>query len=336
MISLEHLFQCWDNFKRGKHKRKDIQIFERDLEDNVFQLHDDLKTMQYCHHHYEHFHVTDPKRRCISKANVRDRLLHHAVHNTLTTIFDKQFIYYSLASRTKKGIHFGVQHLQRMSNKVNANGTRPCFALKMDIKRFFDTVDHEILKTLLRRRVQDAHLLKIIDTIIDSFTKPHENKIGIPLGNVTSQLFANIYLHELDDFIKRTLREKFYLRYCDDFIILSNNENHLRSLIVLIQEFLKANLRLELHPNKVFIRKLNQGIDFIGYILFSNHVLLRTHTKQRMKKRLKKTQELYLDGVLDSTTMDQQLQSYLGILSHANEHTLSTALKNAYWVRKTL
>jgi hypothetical protein len=146
--------------------------------------------------------------------------------------------------------------------------------------------------------------------------------------------FANIYLHELDDFIKQELRERYYLRYCDDFIILSNDENHLKSLIASIREFLTKNLQLELHPKKLVIRKLSQGIDFVGYVHFSNHTLVRTRTKQRMKKRLKEAYKAYLQGKMDDVNLDQKLQSYLGILSHANQHTLSQAVKNAYWIRK--
>lgn len=155
MISLEHLFQCWNDFKRGKHKRKDIQYFERDLEDNIFLLHEELKTQQYEHLTYEHFRVTDPKQRFISKAIVRDRLVHHMVFNELTAIFDNQFIHLSLSCRKGKGIHFGILHLQRMIKMISYNGTKPCYALKMDIKRFFDTIDHKILKTLIRKRVYD-------------------------------------------------------------------------------------------------------------------------------------------------------------------------------------
>lgn len=333
MISLEHLFQCWDKFKRGKHKRKDIQCFERDLEDHIFQLHHDLKTSQYKHQRYEHFRVTDPKSRSISKATVRDRLVHHIVYEVLTELFDNSFIYHSLSCRKNKGIHFGITHLNRMIRKVSNNGSKPCYALKMDIKRFFDTVDHEILKKLLREKVQDVQVLQIIDTIIDGFSKHPVKKVGIPLGNVTSQLFSNVYLHKLDHFIKHTLREKSYLRYCDDFIILSNDRSYLMWLVISIQEFLKSTLRLDLHPNKVFVRKLNHGIDFIGYVLFPRHTLLRSRTKQRMKNRLQKTHEDYLEGNTEAITADQQLQSYLGILSHADEHTLSIILKNAYWVR---
>jgi hypothetical protein len=157
--------------------------------------------------------------------------------------------------------------------------------------------------------------------------------IGIPLGNVTSQLFANVYLHELDRLVKQDLKEKYYLRYCDDFIILSNDKIHLETLIISIRDFLAQKLKLELHPKKVIIRKLRHGIDFVGYVLFEKYILMRTQSKRRMKRRLKERYEKYLIGEVDADPLDQALQSYLGILSHANQHTLSQAIKNAYWVR---
>lgn len=335
MTSISHIFHCWDQFKRGKRKRKDVQFFERHLEDNIFQLQHDLVTFQYVHAPYEQFYVTDPKQRHISKAIVRDRLVHQVVYDTLAAVLDKKFIFHSLSSRLGKGTHVGVTLLQRMIRKVSANGTKPCYALKMDIRRFFDSVDHNILKFLLRKYVKDIDTLKITDMIIDSFKLKAdlEHALGIPLGNVTSQLFANVYLHELDDFIKQDLKEKCYLRYCDDFIILSNDQTHLSCLISTIRAFLTEKLKLELHPRKLIIRKLNQGIDFVGYVLFEKHVLMRTRSKHRMRKRLKEAYENYLIGKLDVAALDQRLQSYLGILSHANQYTIIEGLKNAYWIR---
>ncbi len=171
--------------------------------------------------------------------------------------------------------------------------------------------------------------------IIDSFNlKPDQKEaVGIPLGNVTSQLFANVYLHELDDFVKQVLKEKYYLRYSDDFLILGRDKAHLESLIITIQDFLTKNLKLELHPRKLIIRSLNQGIDFVGYVLFEKYVLVRTRSKQRMKRWLKVAYEDYLIGKSDAASMDQKLQSYLGMISQANEYTLAQGLKNAYWVR---
>ena len=270
--------------------------------------------------------------RHISKASVRDRLVHQIIYSAISPIFDRKFIFHSFSSRLGKGTHLAITQLHRMVRKVSANGTRHCYALKMDVKRFFDSVDHKILKSLIRKNIKDSKVLNIIDVIIDSFNAGAEGK-GIPLGNVTSQLFANIYLHELDDFIKQELRERFYLRYCDDFIILSSDQHHLRCLIDKISIFLADHLQLELHPKKVILRKLRKGIDFVGYVFFSHYRLVRTKTKQRIKKRLKKTLKQILMGNMEPCAMDRQLQSYLGVLSHANQYMLSQTLKNSYWVR---
>ncbi|MGA8165344.1 MAG: reverse transcriptase/maturase family protein [Waddliaceae bacterium] len=257
------------------------------------------------------------------------------IYSALTKIFDPTFIFHSFSCRLKKGTHVAVEHLHKAIRKVSLNGKRPCFALKMDIRRFFDSVDHKTLKQLIRKRVKDDKVLKLVDMIIDSFMveKAKRRNIGLPLGNVSSQLFANVYLHELDIFVKQVLRQKYYLRYCDDFVVVSHEESELVSMISSIEDFLKKRLFLDLHPKKIILKKLHQGVDFLGYILFLNHRLLRIRTKKRMKQRLKKTYSRYLSHEVDETHMDQSIQSYLGMLSHANQHDLVQALKNAYWVR---
>jgi len=310
----------------------------RRLEDHIFQLQEDLTTFQYLHAPYDQFYVTDPKQRRISKASVRDRLVHQVVYDVLNEALDEKFIFHSLSSRLGKGTHIGVSQLHQMIKKVSKNGKLPCYALKMDIRRFFDTIDHQILKILLRKNIQDEKAMGLIDAIIDSFRVNDgvTGNIGIPLGNVTSQLFANLYLNELDDFVKQTLREKYYLRYSDDFIILSNDRFHLKNLIDAIRKFLAENLRLELHPKKVIIRKLGQGIDFVGYVLFERYVLARARTKQRIGRRLREAYEGYFIGKMTASSMDQRLQSCLGILSHANQYSFSMALKNAYWIRNEM
>ena len=178
-------------------------------------------------------------------------------------------------------------------------------------------------------------MLYITDCIIDSFAKPSDpqRRVGLPLGNVTSQLFANVYLHALDSFVKHTLRQPYYLRYCDDFIIVAHEKTPLTALIEPIRDFLAKKLRLTLHPKKIILSNMHQGIDFLGYLLFPHHQLLRTRTKRRMKRRLKEKYNAYLQHNIDATQMDQCPQSYLGILSHANTYKLAQSLKNAYWVR---
>lgn len=330
MISTENLFKSCSDFKRGKRKRKDIQRFERRLEEHIFELHESLATLQYRHGPYHEFDVFDPKERHISGASVKDRLVHQMVFAALSPVFDRVFIFHSFSSRLGKGTHQGVLHLNKMIQKVSANGKKPCYAVKMDIRRFFDSIDHALLKSLFFRTIRDEKMLHLIDVIIDSFeTKKGK---GIPLGNVTSQLFGNIYLHQLDEFIKHDLRIPYYLRFCDDFIIVSGNLEELQTSVTRIRKFLRNFLYLELHPQKVIYKKLSQGIDFLGYVLFQKYSLLRIRTKKRMLLRLKNAHICHLKGTLTEESMHQKLQSYLGILSHANQHTLSVALKNAYGV----
>jgi RNA-directed DNA polymerase len=336
MVAVENLLLAWRHFKRGKRQRKDIQYFERYVEDFIFDLHEDLATLSYQHGGYQHFHVFDPQKRYISKACVRDRLVHQMLYAVLTEVFDQTFVFHSFSCRVDKGTHAGVHELQKILRKVSRNGKQACFALKMDVQRFFDSVNHDILKSLLRKRIQDHRVLCIIDRVIDSFgSQPdHIRNIGLPLGNVTSQIFANVYLHPLDDFVKHTLQQKYYLRYCDDFIIVAHEKSQLTALIEPIGNFLAQKLLLTLHPKKIILSNMHQGIDFLGYVLFLNHRLLRTSTRRRMQRRLKAKYDAYLKQKITPTHMDQCLQSYLGILSHANAYHLTQSLKNTYWIRE--
>ena len=196
--------------------------------------------------------------------------------------------------------------------------------LKCDIKKFFDSVDQGVLMVLLQKRIKDNNALWLIGQIIKSFSR------GLPLGNITSQLFANIYLNELDKFIKHQLQVKYYIRYCDDFVILSGNKEYLEGLICKIDNFLKTKLALSLHPNKVTIRPYRQGIDFLGYVSFPNHTVLRPKTKKRMFKKLASLHGRLLAGEIKRTRFEQALNSYLGMLSHCNAYGIATKLRAMY------
>lgn len=218
LILVENLFQAWSEFKKGKRKRKDVQIFERNLEDNLFDLHYQLKSKTYQHGNYQSFYVQDPKQRHIHKAQVPDRIIHHLLYKYLYELFDKTFIFDSYSCRENKGTHKGVKRLEKFARIVSKNYTRDCWALKLDIKKFFASVDHNILMNLLKRKINDPDILWLLKEVIDSFPK------GIPLGNLTSQVFANIYMNELDQFIKHKLKIKYHLRYADDFLVLFNDD----------------------------------------------------------------------------------------------------------------
>lgn len=318
--SIEHLFQAWQEFKADKRKKYDVQVFELNLEDNIFLLQHQLQTKTYSHSSYKAFNIHDPKFRHIHKAKVRDRVVHHALISLIEPIFDKTFIYDSYSCRKNKGTHRAVKRLCQFIRKVSKNYTGNCFALKLDIKQFFASVNQEILLKLISKRIKDKDLLWLIENILHSFSK----NTGIPIGNLTSQIFANVYLNELDQFIKHTLKEKYYLRYCDDFVIVSRNQEYLESLISQIKIFLNEKLKLSLHEQKIIIRKYTQGIDFLGYILLPHHVLPRTRTKKRLFKKLKLK--------IKNHNFNQSLQSYLGYLNHANSYKLAQKLKNQIWI----
>lgn len=290
---------AWQEFKRGKTKKLEVQKFQFNLEDNLFSLNERLENKIYVHGPYQPFYVYDPKLRHIHKAGIEDRVVHQAVFRILYHYFDPRFIFHSYSCRLKKGAHLAVKNLEKFAGSASLNYQQSVYALKCDIRKFFANIDQQILLSLIKKKVNDADTLWLIETILFSFAE-QPNK-GLPLGNVTSQLFSNIYLNKLDQFIKHSLKQKFYLRYCDDFIILHQDREYLENLIEPVNNFLKNELKLILHPNKIIIRKLRQGIDFLGYVTLPYHRVIRTKTKRRMLR------------LVD----ENNLQSYLGICRHA-------------------
>lgn len=307
-MSVGSLFTAWEVFRRGKRSRPDIQAYERHLEENIFNLHDELTLGSYRHYRYMPFTICDPKQRQIHKATVQDRLVHQAVVTAIEPLFERQFIYDSYSCRLNKGTHAAVTRLQRFLRSASNNNTRTVYALKCDIKQFFASVDHGILIELIEAKIDCPQTLRLIKEIIGSFNS--DTGKGIPLGNITSQLFANVYLHELDWFVKHKLRKKHYLRYCDDFIILGHDRGELLAMVEDIRRFLNTRLRLTLHPQKVSVHSWNQGIDFLGYVLTPHATVLRHKTKMRMLKRVE----------------EANLTSYLSLFSHANAYELSQIL----------
>lgn len=286
IISLENLLVAWEEFVVGKNKRADVQLFSRALLHNIQLLHRDLTSFTYKHASYEQFEITDPKQRLISKASVRDRLLHHAIYRVLYPLFDPTFIYDSYSCRINKGTHRAFQRLVVLTRKASRNYTKPCFALKCDIRKFFDSVDHEVLVGLLKERIEDERVLNLLRSIIDSFVVVPGK--GIPIGNLVSQLFVNVYLDPLDKFVRHRLRAKSYLRYADDFLLLSQNPDELMGYFVEINQFVKTVLKLTIHPHKIYLRKLSQGIDFVGYVAFPHYNLPRRKTVKRILKNIRR------------------------------------------------
>lgn len=323
-VSLENLFLAWKEFKRGKSGNADVQEFALLLEDNVFALHEALANEAWNPGPYTGFYIKDPKLRHIHKASVGDRVVHQALYRVLVPLFERRFIAHSYSSRVGKGTHAGVAALESFGRKASHNCTRPTYALSADIRRFFDSVDHAILERLLAPIVQDASLMSLVRKVVTSFEVTPGN--GIPLGNVTSQLFANAYLNPLDQFVKRTLKAKHYVRYCDDFVIVSHDRDFLENLVEPTADFLAGELALDLHPRKLEIRPFSQGIDFLGYVVRPHHRVFRTRTKRRMFKNVARAAALVRAGRMEPETLTAIGHSYRGMLAHSSSRGLRARL----------
>lgn len=316
IISVENLLAGWQEFERGKKKKQDVMKFKRHLMTNILSLHKDLREKTYIHGPYQHFTVCDPKRRDIHKASVRDRLLHRALYRKLYPFFDRRFIADSYSCRDNKGTHRAIKRFDTFARKVSKSHTKTVWVLKCDIRKFFANIDHNILLTVLKQRTEDKDILTILENIIGSFcTDLHRSDLcserkGLPLGNLTSQLLVNVYMNEFDQWVKHELKMKYYIRYADDFVFLSDDKNFLEVVQQKVGDFLTHRLKLSLHPDKVFIKTLASGVDFLGWVHFPYHKVLRTVAKKRMFRKVN----------------EKNITSYLGLLSHGNANKLSRVL----------
>jgi len=253
----------------------------------------------------------------------------HTIYRILYPFFDRTFIADSYSCRNEKGTHRAIDRFQAMFRQVSRNNTQTCWVLKLDIKKFFASIDHDILKQILAKYIPDQDIMWLLEEIIMSFRTPFRNPDdwilnqvqddrprGLPLGNLTSQLFVNVYLNEFDQFVKHKLKASYYIRYADDFVVLSHDHGELINQLTTIQGFLKDKLKLTLHPGKVILKTFASGLDFLGWMNFPTHKVLRTATKHRMLRRIK----------LD--LKPQAIQSYLGLLKHGDTYELQKKFLN--------
>lgn len=335
LITKTNIFRCYKEFRVGKKKKKDVIIFEASRQENLTQLYTNLQERKYKPKGYTGFYIKDPKLRLIHKAAVIDRVVHHIASSQLEKIYEPIYIEHSYSCRKDKGTHRGVITFQKMALKVSRNNTRVCWVLKLDIKKFFASVNHKILIEILSGKIKDEDFLNLLRIIVKSFysdrTIKLQDKKGIPIGNLTSQLFSNIYLNELDQFLKHQLKVKYYLRYADDFVILHTQRSYLEDIISPIRDFLQNELDLELHPQKIIFRKFNSGIDFLGYVIFPKFILPRTSTKKRLIRKIRQKVRQYKLGEITKDTLNQTIQSYYGFLTHANAHKFKKELENMIW-----
>lgn len=282
VCSFENIHLAYLKARKGKRFKKDILSFSYGLEKNLILIKEDLETQTYKHGKYKEFIVQDSKKRLIRAPLFKDRVVHHALCNIIEPIFEKTFVFNSYACRKKKGAHKCVERSQ-----VFLKDSKDEYCLKCDISKYFDSIKQEVLFNIIKRKIKDEKIIWLINNIINSFNQ--ETGVGIPIGNLTSQLFANIYLNELDQFVKHNLKQKKFVRYMDDFLILGKEKKELHMLKKEIKMFLENKLRLELNPKKANVFPLSLGIDFLGYVLFRQYILLRKNTVKRLLKKMERS-----------------------------------------------
>ncbi len=310
IISTENLLAAWREFLRNKRGRKDIERFSLHLNDNILALHRELADKTYQHGPYKAFRINDPKPRDIHKATVRDRLLHHAIYRILYPYFDTKFIFDSYSCRRAKGTHRAINRFREYARQVSWNHTRTVWVLKCDIRKFFANINHQILGNILKKHIKSGNTILLLSKVVRSFHTKDRPDIGLPLGNLTSQLLVNIYMNEFDHFLKREMKVERCVRYADDFVILHESKEYLENLLPKISAFLETRLKLSLHPGKVFIKTIASGVDFLGWVHFPHHRVPRTSTRRRMFRNF------------DQNPTKEALASYGGLLSHGNTYKL--------------
>lgn len=319
-ISLENLDDAYWKARKGKYMNPVVQEFHRHWRLHLIILHNELKNKTYVPQPMKTFILRDPKTRKISVSAFRDRVVHHALVNVLQPIFEPSFIYDSFASRKGKGNLEAVKRFEMFKRKVSRNNARSCVVLKADIRQYFDTVDHEVLIAIIQRKILDERLLWLVRRILCNYSSKKQGK-GMPLGNWTSQFFANVYLNELDQFVKHQLKAKYYIRYVDDFVILHVSKEKLIRYRNEVACFL-SKLKLELHPSKCTIKGIKQGIHFLGFRIFARHKLLKKTNIRKFWHNLASVLYFYRLKLIEYGTMNNSINGWFGYALHANTHSL--------------
>jgi RNA-directed DNA polymerase len=342
--SFENLYLAYRAARKGKRQRVAVASFEFDLEGNLLELQDELYTQTYRPGAYTSFYIYEPKRRLVSAAPFRDRVVHHALCRVIEPIWEPRFIDTSYACRVGKGTHQALDRCHDWMRQYR-------YAFHGDVVKYFPSIDHQILRGLLARRIADRQTMWLVNRILDSGAgiqagerpivlfpqddpstgsgqglfaalRPH----GLPIGNLTSQFWANVYLHELDKFVKHQLRCRAYLRYMDDFVLFCDDKAQLQAWKAAIRDSLAANLRLELHPRKSPVFPVGVGIDFCGFRIHPTHRRLRRSSVRRFVRRFRRQREAYWRGELSFEEMSHSVQSWIAHAAHGDTWRLRRRL----------
>lgn len=341
ICSFENLLLAAKKAERGKRFKENVARFNVGLEKELVCLRRELLNQSYRPGSYRHFTVYESKKRLISAAPYRDRVVHHALCNIVEPLFERAFIFDSYACRKEKGTHQAVERFTEFARKNR-------YVLKCDIRKYFPSIDHQILFGMFEEKIKDKETLWLIGTIINSAEEDDEGELiyfdgddlftplarrkGLPIGNQTSQFFANVYLNGFDHFVKEELHCRYYIRYVDDSVVLDDDKVLLYDVREGLKEYLSI-LRLRLHPDKSQIFPVEQGTDFLGYRIFTTHRLIRKSNVKRFRRRLRKYQRDYATGQLIWQEVNQRVQSWLGHAGWANSYYLRKEIfENAVFV----
>lgn len=331
ICSFENLTLAWRKARKGKTKEEYVTRFEENIEENLLFLQKELIEQTYKPHSLRSFIIRDPKTRKIHSSIFKDRIVHHAIVNIIEPIFEKIFIYDSYASRKNKGTHKAIERFKVFMRKVSGNGRLAKnalnnnmiegYVLKADIRHYFDEVNHDILIKIIKNKIDDENVIWLIRQILNNFNSGISGK-GMPLGNLTSQFFANVYLNELDYFVKHQLKAGYYIRYVDDFVILHRSKKRLDYFKKRIEAFLKDELKIELHPDKTKTLALRDGIEFLGYRIFYHYNLLNKKNIKLITKKI----SAFRENQITKEDFDNSLKGWEGYAKWANSFNLRNKL----------
>ena len=347
IYDFENIYKAWEEARKGKRYRDDVLIFNQNYEEHLIDIQNQLIYETYEVGRYHTFYVYEPKKRLIMSLPFKDRIVQWAIYRQLFPLYDKTFINDSYACRRGKGTHKAADKLQYWLRQTDRKPQK-FYYLKMDISKYFYRVDHEILLNILRKRIKDERLIRLLAKIINcentNFGLPMwkepdevdvENRLadkGMPIGNLTSQMFANIYLNEVDQYAKHNIRLHYYIRYMDDIIILHEDKKYLAEVKNLIEIFLDENLRLNLN-DKTTIRPCSMGVDFVGFRIWATHRRMKKKTAVKIKRNLKHHIQRVKRGEESKERLERTIASYRGILSHCNSYGIRQSL-NRLFIRK--
>lgn len=309
IVSLDNLYEADKRARRQKSHRPEVMLFDKNKDNLLLDLQRKLINGEYETSEYYVFKIYEPKEREIFKLPYYpDRIVHHAIMNIMEPIWVSAFVKGTYSCIRKRGIHKALKDVKfALKDEINTQ-----YCLKLDIRKFYPSIDHDILKTIIRKKIKDKRLLSLLDEIIESAQ-------GVPIGNYLSQFFANLYLTYLDHWIKEQKKVRYYFRYADDIVILGRDKQELRDLFYNIQDYLNNKLKLNFKDNWQIFKVDSRGIDFVGYRVFHTHTLLRKRIKKRFCKKINK---LNKKQNLDKDTYKQKICSYIGWIKYCNGRNL--------------